>query len=346
MKKWPVLFVILLLVFGFFVVSPMAVCAKEKTINLRGASWMPGKSVDSETADYWTKMIEEKTKGRVKFTVYKASALGFFKDHYNMVIKGIADISFFSYGLNPGRFPISEGFHLPFRVPSSKVGGKVYGQLYKEFAPLRAEFSETKVLGLGTVDPWNIQSMKKPIKTMEDLKGMKIRVASGAASASVKALGGIPIGLPVPELYLSLQKGVVDGCVMSWEGIRSFKIYELLKYYTEAGGFTSLAQGLFMNKGVWNKLPPDIQKIIGDESYKWWANERGAMFPDTWARESRELVKKRGGNIYTLPPAEKKRWAAALQPVTDAWVKRVAAKGIDGKKFLARMAELTEKYNQ
>jgi TRAP-type C4-dicarboxylate transport system substrate-binding protein len=148
----------------------------------------------------------------------------------------------------------------------------------------------------------------------------------------------------VPELYLSLQKGVVDGCVMSWEGVKSFKIYELLKYYTDVGGFTCLAQGLFMNKAAWSKLPPDIQKIMGEESFKWWADERGAMFPDRWAAESRALVEKRGGNIYTLPPEEKKRWEAALRPVRDAWVKRVAAKGLDGEKFLDRVAELTKQY--
>ena len=342
MKRWLVLFVILLLVMGLSGASPMGVCAK--TINLRVASWMPAKSVDSAIADYWTKMIEERTKGRVKFTVYKAASLGFFKDHYDMVIKGIADISFFSFGLNPGRFPISEGLHLPFVVPSSEIGGKVFSQLYKEFPQLRAEFRETQVLGLGTVDVWNIQSIKRPIKTMKDLKGMKIRVASGAASESVKALGGIPIGLPVPELYLSLQKGVVDGCVMSWEGIRSFKIYELLKHYTDAGGFTCLSQGLFMNKGAWNKLPPDIQKIMGEESFNWWAENKGKLFHDKWAGESKDLVKKHGGQIYTLPPDEKKKWAAALRPVRDAWVKKVAAKGISGEKFLDRAAELAKQY--
>ncbi|MBW1800265.1 MAG: TRAP transporter substrate-binding protein [Deltaproteobacteria bacterium] len=342
MKRCPVLFVVFFLVMGLFIASPMAV--KAKTINLRVASWMPAKSVDSAIADYWTKMIQERTKGRVKCTVYKASALGFFKDHYDMAIKGISDISFFSFGLNPGRFPISEALHLPFVVPSSAIGGKVFSQLYREFAPLRAEFGETQVLGLGTVDVWNIQSMKKPIKTMKDLKGLKIRVASGAASESVKALGGIPIGLPVPELYLSLQKGVVDGCVMSWEGIRSFKIYELLKYYTDAGGFTCLGQGLFMNKGAWNKLPPDIQKIMGEESFNWWAEEKGKMFHDKWAGESKALVKKRGGQIYNLPPEEKKKWAAALAPVREAWVKRVAAKGVDGEKFLARAEELVKQY--
>lgn len=343
MKRLPVLFVILLLIMGLSFVLPMGVCAQE--INLRVASWMPAKSVDSAIADYWTKMVEERTKGRVKFTVYKASALGFFKDHYDMAIKGISDISFFTIGLAPGRFPIGEGLHLPFVIPSSEVGGKVINQLYKEFPEVRAEFHETHVLGLGTVDVWNIQSLKKPIETMKDLKGLKIRIASSAAAESVKALGGIPIGMPVPELYLALQKGVVDGCVMGWEGIKSFKLYELLKHYTDVGGFTTLTQGLFMNKGSWNKLPPDIQKIMGEElGLKWWAEEKGRMFHDKWGEESRALIEKRGLKIYKLPPEEKKKWTAAVMPLREEWLKKMEAKGAPGGKILDRVAELVKQY--
>ena len=342
MKRLSVLFMIVLLVIGLFIALPMGVYAK--TINLRVASWMPAKSVDSEVAELWTKMITEKTNGKVKFTLYKASALGFFKDHYDMAIKGVSDISFFSFGLNPGRFMVSEALHLPFAVPSSEVGGKVFNQLYKEFPEIRAELGETKVLGLGMTDVWNIQSMKKPIKTMADLKGLKIRVASVAASESVKALGGIPIGLPVPELYVSLQKGVVDGCVMGWEGVKSFKIYELLTQYTDAGGFTALAQGLFMNKAAWNKLPPDIQKIIDEASFKWWTEEKGRLTSDKWAADGIAAVKNAGHTIYKLPSDEKKKWSAALTPVRDAWVKKVSAKGVPGDKVLDRITELVKQY--
>ncbi|MDX2446287.1 MAG: TRAP transporter substrate-binding protein [Desulfobacterales bacterium] len=342
MKKKPVLSVIFFAIMVLIATSTTGAYAE--TINLRVASWMPEKSADSEVADRWTKMISEKTDGRVQFTLYKGSALGFFKDHYNMAVKGVADISLFSFGLNPGRFPISEGLHLPFVIPSSEVGGKVFNQLYKEYPELRAELSETIVLGLGTTDVWNVQSLKKPIQTLENFKGLKIRTASGAASESVKALGGIPIGMPVPELYISLQKGVVDGCVMSWEGVKSFKIYELLTQYTDVGGFSVLTQGLFMNKAALNKLPADIQKIMVEESMRWWAEEKGKLVSDKWSAEGIEAIKKEGGNIYKLPPEEKARWVAALKPVRDAWVKSVSVNGFDGEKFLERAAELVKEY--
>src|SRR4030043_258193 len=140
-----------------------------------------------------------------------------------MAIKGVADITFHTLSNNPGRHPISEVLHLPFVIPSSEVGGKVLTQLYREFPEIKAEFDEVKVIGLGTIDTWNFHTLKKPVQKMEDLRGLKFRVPGGIASEAVKALGGVPIGIPVPELYLSLQKGVIDGTVMGWEGVASFR---------------------------------------------------------------------------------------------------------------------------
>jgi TRAP-type C4-dicarboxylate transport system substrate-binding protein len=333
--------VLLLSVFGFF--SPVQ--AADKPIELRISSWMPAKSVDTAIAEFWIKKVEERTGGKVRFTLYTAGALGQMKDHYDMAIKGVADITFHTLSNNPGRHPISEVLHLPFMIPSSEVGGKVFTQLYREFPEIRAEFAEVKVIGLGTVDLWNFHTLRKPVQKMEDLKGLKFRVPGGIASEAVKALGGVPIGLPVPELYLSLQKGVIDGTVMGWEGIVSFKLYELLKNYTEVGGFTTLTQGMFMNKASYDKLPPEVKKVI-DEEYglKWWEEQKGKLFHDKWGEEGRLLATKQGGKIYTLPPDEQKRWVEAILPIRDSWVKAMEPKGVPAKKILDRALQLAAQY--
>ncbi|MBW2065869.1 MAG: TRAP transporter substrate-binding protein [Deltaproteobacteria bacterium] len=319
--------------------------AKGKPIELRISSWMPAKSVDTAIAETWIKMVEERTGGRVHFTLYTAGALGSMKDQYDLVIRGVADLAFHTLSNNPGRHPISEVLHLPFVIPSSEVGGKVFWQLYQEFPEIRAEFMEVKVIGLGTIDTWNFHTLRKPIHKMEDLKGLKFRVPGGIASEAVKALGAVPVGIPVPELYLALQKGVVDGTVMGWEGVKSFKIYELLKYYTDVGGFTTLTQGFFMNKDSFNRLPKDIQKIIGEElGTRWWAEQKGKLFHDKWAEEGRALARKYGGTIYYLPPEEKKRWVEKILPIRDEWVRKMEAKGVSGRRILNRALELVEKY--
>jgi TRAP-type C4-dicarboxylate transport system substrate-binding protein len=332
---------------SFVLALPFAMSAEEKTIELRISSWMPAKSVDTAIGEYWIKQVQERTRGKVRFTLYTAGALGGMKDHYDMAVKGVADITFHTLSNNPGRHPISEVLHLPFVIPSSEVGGKVLTQLYREFPEVRAEFDEVKVIGLGTIDTWNFHTLKKPIQKMEDLKGLKFRVPGGIASEAVKALGAVPMGIPVPELYLSLQKGVIDGTVMGWEGVASFRIYELLKYYTEVGGFITLTQGMFMNKASFNKLPPDVQKVIDEEfGLKWWAEQKGKLFHDKWANEGRSLAKKHGGKIYSLPPAEQKRWVQAIVPIRDSWVKTMEPKGIPARKILDRALELAAQYSK
>lgn len=342
MKK--VIPILLMIVLASFLILGAA-RAPAKPIELRVSSWMPAKSVDTEIAEKWTKMVEERTKGRVHFTLYPAQALGKMKDHYDMAIKGIADITFHTISNNPGRHPISEVLHLPFIVPSSEAGGKIFWQLYQEFPEIRAEYDEVKVIGLGTTDTWNFHTTKKPIRTIDDLKGLKLRVPGGMASDAVEALGGVPIGIPVPELYLAVQKGVVDGTVMGWEGIKSFKLYELLRHYIDVGGFTSLAQGLFMNRDSWNKLPPDIQKVIGEElGTTWWATKKGKLSHDRWAEEGKKLATERGGKIYVLPPDEQQKWTEAILPIRDKWVSDMEAKGVPGRKILDRALELSKMF--
>lgn len=341
-------FFILPIIFCFLLLFSIGSQTAFSAIELRISSWMPAKSVDTAIAEYWTKKVEERTGGKVKFVIYTASSLGAMKDHYDMAIKGIADITFHTLSNNPGRHPLSEVLHLPFIIPSSEVGGKVLTQLYREFPEIRAEFDEVKVLGLGTIDTWNFHTLKKPIHKMEDLKGLKIRVPGGIASEAVKALGAVPIGLPVPELYMALQRGVIDGTVMGWEGIASFKLYEILKHYTEVGGFTTLTQGLFMNKASFNKLPPDVQKVIAEDlGLKWWEEEKGRLFHDKWAEEARVLARKHGGNIFNLPPEEKKRWVEAILPIRERWVKTMEAKGYgSARKILNRALELSAQYSK
>jgi len=323
--------------------APAPAPSPAKPIELTISSWMPAKSVDTAIAEEWIKMVEERTEGRVHFTLYTAGALGAMKDHYDMAISGIADITFHTLSNNPGRHPISEIFELPFMVPSAEVGGKVFWQLYQEFPEIQAEFNEVKVLGLGTIDPWNFHTTKAPIRTMDDLKGLKLRVPGGYASNALELLGATPVGIPVPELYLSIQKGVVDGTIMGWEGVKSFKLYELINYSTGLD-FTTLSQGLFMNWDSWNSLPPDIQKIIGEElGTTWWATEKGKLFHDQWAGEGKKLAAEHGDQIYQLPPDEREKWIEAILPIREKWVGDMEAKGVPAREILARALELSEK---
>lgn len=314
-------------------------------LNLRVSSWMPAKSVDTEVAEIWTKAVESMTNGELKFTLYLAGALGNMKDQYDLVVNGISDISFHTLSNNPSRHALCEVLHLPFVIPNSTVGGLVFWDLYNEFPEIQAEFADVQIIGLGTVDPWNLQTLSKPVKTLEDLKNLKIRVPGGDASEAMKLLGAVPMGIPVPEVYIALQKKVVDGTVWGYEGLKSFKGYELLKHYTDMDGFTTLAQGVFMNKRTFNKLSLEAKKIVTETmGYEWFTTEKGKIY-DRWAKEGLDTALEYGGKVYYLSEEEKARWVEAILPIRQAWVDKMTDKGFDAQKIQDRALELSAKYS-
>lgn len=228
----------------------------QKPIQLVFSTFTPAISADTDTCQKWINEVETRTKGRVKFTFYSAEALGKSVDHYDMAIKGIADVVFYNFALGSGRCPLSESMQLPFVFPSSDASSKVYAQLYHEFPELQKELSQVKVIGLAGTANMRIHTTKKAgaIHTLEDLKGKKIRTSS-IENETIEALGAIPTGIVVTEQYLALQKGIVDGISMSFQGIKSWKLSEVLYYYTlwQGPGVRILPFGIFMNLNSWNK---------------------------------------------------------------------------------------------
>jgi TRAP-type C4-dicarboxylate transport system substrate-binding protein len=167
------------------------------------------------------------------------------------------------------------------------------------------------------------------VKTLEDLRGMKIRIPGGPPTEMVKALGAVPTPIPMPDMYQSLDKGVVDGMGAPWEAIHGFRLYEVAKYYTMVP-LGAVYFSLSINKRKWDSLPKDVQEQImsvsGLEGAKFW----GKNFFDTAEAGVTERMK--GGNYeairYELPADEMARWSrVAGEPVWNEWVKKMEGRG-------------------
>ena len=295
----------------------------------------------------WVKKVEEVTKGRVKIKVYPSQTLAKAPDTWKAVKSGVADIAWCHHGLWTGMTPLAEVITLPMMpIESAEHGSEVLWKLYEKFPSIQKEFDDVKPLLLFTTESYNIITVKKPVKTLEDMKGLKIRIPGGPPADLIKALGALPILLAMPDVYIALDNGVVDGAGVTQEGIESFRFYEKVKNYTRAP--TTVGQlSLAMNKARWNSLPKDLQDAImsvsGLEGSK--AHAR-ATFDLSGARVV-ELIKKGNyeANTYTLPPDEVARWTkVAGEPVWQDWVKRMEAAGHpEAKEILATTLQLLKK---
>ncbi len=302
-----------------------------KPITLRFAHQNPATGLSSiNCVDPWLDKVEEATQGKVKIERYYGQTLAKGKDMWNATKMGITDIGWCFHGYWAGMTPLSDVISLPaMPFETAEEGSAILWNLYEKFPEIQKEYKDVKVLLFYTSDPYSLITVNKPVKTLEDLKGMKIRMSGGPSTDMMKALGGIPMLIPMPDNYISLQKGVIDGMGVPWEAINVWRFYEVVKYYTKVP-FPAVYFSISMNKRKWESLSKDVQDAIMSVSGEFGSKFWGRNFFDTMRDEGIKKFQEQGNgdNIYTLSPEEKKRWLkVGGEPVWENWVSNMESKG-------------------
>ena len=186
---------------------------------------------------------------------------------------------------------------------------------------------------------------KDPVERPEDLQGMKIRGGSRSVNALLTELGATPVGMPVPAVTEGLSKGVIDGTTIPWEVTPALKVPELVANHTEFEGHALyvLTFVLAMNKAKYESLPDDLKAVIDENSGLEFSVFAGGTQADADG-PAREIALDLGNNIITIPADQTEEWRKRAQPVYDAWLEEMAAKGKDGQALLDQARMLIEKY--
>jgi len=307
-------------------------------IKLKAANYLPTTHKMSLLTDKFCQEIKKRTNGRVEITYYPGGTVLSPVKMFNGITTGIADIGVSHIQYTRGRFPVTEVFDLPLGFPSGWVASHVSSDFYDKFKP--AEWDTVHLLYINTSGPLILQTVKKPVRTLEDLKGLKIRGA-GQATDTLKALGAVPIPLEMPDVYEALRRVVLDGILVDLSTLKYWKFAEVVNYVTSTSQLgTGITFYCVMNKNKWNALPPDIQKIFNEVSAE--ALEWQARLWNEMDIEGRDVFKAKGGQVITLSDAEAARWVAAVQPVIGAYKKRMTAEGFkesDVDKWIAFVKE-------
>jgi TRAP-type transport system periplasmic protein len=332
---------VLFLASMLFAVNP-AQGAAEKPIELKFAHFFPITNVmHKDVIAPWGKMLEERTGGRVKVVIYPMEQLVKLRDLYDAVLAGTADMSCGFFLGSPAKFDLAvNSICLPMIFPSATVGSKVYWDLYEKFPAFKAQFNDVKPLWFSTSTPLAISTSKKPVRTLEDIKGLRIRTGGGSVTQTLKAINAVPVTLSTGDAYVALERGTIDGTTIAIEGLIAFKLGEVLKHHTMIG----LATAEFftvMNKKKWESLPPDIQKTIDGMSGRWGSDFAGTAW-DKDEEKAIDSLKKAGGHDFiTISPEERDKWRKAVQPVWEEIVKGQESRGLPGREVLNEMLRLT-----
>jgi TRAP-type C4-dicarboxylate transport system substrate-binding protein len=243
---------------------------------------------------------------------------------FDSTVKGIVDVGYAGTGMTPGRFPLTEVLDLPFGTRYAYESTRLLNAFFKKFKP--KEFDKVKMLFLQGQSPMIFHS-KKPIHSLEDLKGMKIRCPGGFSTQVVKALGAVPLVLSTGETYDALRKGVADGILTGVNTLAMFRFAEVTQY-TVMSPRTGLGSSgyIVMNKDKWNSFSPDIQKTIEQLSEEW-AEKMGAVVHESDERGMKASAEKKR-TLITLSKEEEARWLKKIDPFYDAYIKEKSAMGL------------------
>ena len=293
----------------------------------------------------WADEVYEATDGRVKVTIYSGGALASSVELYDALATGVADMAWFLQGYTPGKFPMTSVIELPFTGPNAIVGSQVSWDLYENYPGYKDEYAKdgVRILGIWTVDPGQLLTTKVKVTTLEDIKGLKIRVGSASQSPTAEGLGAIPILSPISELYDSLQKGVFDGVLVGASAIKTFNLQDVITYVTLNNSFLN-THSLGINDAGWNKISKQDQDIIMGISGAKLSKQVGEAF-NAEMTVGLNLAEETGSEIIELDDAELARWQDAVSGVYADWIANMDSLGFDGQDLFDQTQELIEKYS-
>ncbi|MDH5750447.1 MAG: TRAP transporter substrate-binding protein [Rhodospirillales bacterium] len=295
----------------------------------------------------WANNVMKESGGKIKVDIYPAMQLGGKPPQLAQQAKdGFVDIVWTVLGYTPGRFTKVEVFELPFFHSNTVTTNKALWDYTEKNGD---EFKDYKLIALHVHAGQAFHSIK-PIRTADDLKGLKIRTPTRTGGWMIEAMGATPIGSPVPKIPEMLSKKVVDAVLIPYEVTMALKVHELVDFHTTLDDplierINTTTFMIAMNKKKYDSLSPELRKVIdknsGASQAEWigkvWQAAEGPGY--TNAAKSGEMIK--------MAPAEVAKLRARTEgPVTERWVSEMKKKGADGNALIAEAKALMKKYSK
>ncbi|WP_017727558.1 TRAP transporter substrate-binding protein [Halalkalibacterium ligniniphilum] len=296
---------------------------------------------DSMAMRPFSEEVAEATEGRVSFQLYPGGALGGPAETFDNIVTGIMDSGWGLQGYNTGKWEVHSVLQLPFLAEGNAAELSVVAQqLYEEFPVIQAEYDDVKLMWVHAADPYAIVTKGKQVKSIEDVRGLRLRTPSVEGGKMIESWGATPVSMPAPEIYDAMQKGVIDGGVLPVAALADFNLFDVVDYVT-IGNFNTALFYVVMNNSSWDRISAEDQAIIEEMIGLPMAERAGAAF-DTQREDAVETANEAGIEFFELDEAEREKFREAAQGVTDEWLEKMEAKGVDGQAILDRTIELMQ----
>lgn len=312
----------------------------EQIFELSLAHFFPaGHPAETELVQGWAAALDAASEGRIKIVSYPGETLIKAPDIYEGVVTGIADIGMSAFFYTRGRFPVLEAFELPGIVfDSSYHASKVAWEGIKELDP--EEVQDTKLMFVLATGPGDLFTTR-PVSSLEDLQGMKIR-AAGLSADSLALLGAVPEAMPQPEAYEALARGLVEGNLAPVEVLQGWRHAEVTDYVTKTPFLYNAVFFVTMNKDQWELLPADLKEIFVTVNENFFEEVAAGLWDAQNEKALQWAIDETGQEVITLSEEETERWLELTAPIQEDFVMRMDQLGFAGDDILETVKRLAE----
>jgi TRAP-type C4-dicarboxylate transport system substrate-binding protein len=318
-----------------------AAVAEDQKVTLRFSHWAPPNHPLSLTGvPEWVSAVEKASGGSIKIEVYPTEQLGKATDHYDMARDGVADITWVNAGLQPGRFPVAQAIEFPWLFGDPAGGTLAFDEWYRPYAA--KEMKDVKVCLLHVLLPSELHS-KREIKSVDDMKTLKIRTANATQARYMTSLGAVIVPVPAPGARDAIEKGVADSILFPWNSLITFGIDNVLSYHMDAP-FSSNGFELVFNTASYDKLSPAQKKVIDDHCTPEWSARFTAGWNAAEFEGKAKLAAKPGHVVYPISAAFMGDLQKTVEPLRKTWADDIRKVGEDPDKVYNGLIESLKKY--
>ncbi|OEF98241.1 TRAP transporter substrate-binding protein [Desulfuribacillus alkaliarsenatis] len=316
-----------------------------KNISLNFATfWPSGDFQVTEGHEAWAAelkaRVEAETDHRLNINFQTGGVLLGATEIYEGVASGVADIGSTSPSYTAGIFRATTALELPgFNNDNALVASMTIQEAYETIEAIQNEYSDVKVMHFWATGPGDIITTS-PVTTLEDLRGMEIRVAG--RSPAMEALGAEPVSLPMSESYLSLDQGIVRGILGPTDILQGFRLAEVTSHIVKTPYLYNITFVKVMNLDTWNSLPSDVQEIFNEVNAKY-VYEYGVLRSNYTKQGQQFAIEEFGHEVITLSSAEEARWLDAISGVQDNWVADMSRNGLPAQEIIEKVRDIDQK---
>jgi TRAP-type C4-dicarboxylate transport system substrate-binding protein len=292
----------------------------QQPIELRFASPAPPPSpMNTMGFSEWIKNVTEAAGGTISIRLMTGPTLASFDNVYDRVLKGVADIGFGTSNESGGQFRKTQVATLPFETENPMETAVALWRLLQR-GLIADEYAEVKPLGLYAFAHNLLHTRSAKLRSLADLKGLKLRAGGKLDGDVIAALGAAPVTMSPADMYQAISSGLIEGAMVGWNGVDVFKLQEVTRNHF-AAPLTSATAFILMNRRSYERLPPQAKAAIDKYSGEGFSRKMAAIVELVERNAQDRISKMPGHTVESISPEEKARWTQQLAVISADWIK-------------------------